>query len=70
MEKSDLSDSLKKIDKIVEWFESQRDMDLEKGLAKIKEAMNLIKISKEKFRNIENEFEEIKKEFGNISDGE
>lgn len=69
MDKSDLSESLKKLDKIVDWFESQKSVDIEKGLEKVKEAMVLIKNSKEKFKNIENEFEEIKKEFNNIDNG-
>lgn len=67
--KYDLSESLNKLGKIVQWFESQEDVDIEKGLEKVKEAMILIRSSKEKFKKIENEFEEIKKEFDEIEDG-
>ena len=68
MEKYNLSESLNRLNKIVQWFESQEDIDIEKGLEKVKEAMSLIRTSKEKFQKIENEFEEIKKEFDEIED--
>ncbi|MBW6441057.1 exodeoxyribonuclease VII small subunit [Patescibacteria group bacterium] len=65
MEKTNLSDSLKKLEKIVNWFESQKDIDIEKGLEKVKEGVKLIKSSKERLKKVENEFEEIKKEINN-----
>ena len=39
-----------------------KEIDVEEGLEKVKEAVVLIKLSKERLRKIENEFEEIKKE--------
>jgi len=57
-----LSDNLKKLSKITEWFESQEEVDIEEGLKKVKEAVALIKVSKERLKEVENEFEEIKKE--------
>ncbi len=57
-----LSDNLKKLSKITEWFESQEDIDIEEGLKKVKEAVALIKGCKERLRTVENEFKEIKKE--------
>jgi len=57
-----LSDNLKKLSEITEWFEGQEDIDIEEGLKKVKEAVGLIKASKERLRAVENEFEEIKKE--------
>ena len=57
-----LSDNLKKLSEITEWFEGQEDIDVEEGLKKVKEAVGLIKASKERLRTVENEFEEIKKE--------
>jgi len=57
-----LSDNLKKLSEITEWFESQEKVDIEEGLRKVKEAVALIKTSKERLRAVENEFEEIKKE--------
>jgi len=57
-----LSDNLKKLSEITEWFEGQKDIDIEEGLKKVKEAVALIKASKERLKAVENEFEEIKKE--------
>lgn len=57
-----LSDNLKKLSEITEWFEGQEDVDIEEGLKKVKEAVALIKASKERLKAVENEFEEIKKE--------
>lgn len=57
-----LSDNLKRLSEITDWFENQEEIDVEEGLAKVKEAAALIKISKERLKAVENEFEEIKKE--------
>jgi len=57
-----LSDNLKKLSEITKWFEDQEDVDIEEGLKKVKEAVSLIKVSKERLKEVENEFEEIKKE--------
>jgi len=57
-----LSDNLKKLSEISKWFEDIKEIDLEEGLIKIKEASQLIKESKERLKGIENEFEEIKKD--------
>lgn len=57
-----LSSNLKKLSEITEWFENQKEIDVEEGLNKVKEAATLIKASKERIKAIENEFEEIKKE--------
>ncbi len=56
-----LAQSLKKLEEIVEWFESQQEVDIEKGLEKVKEGAELIKASKERLKKVENEFEEVKK---------
>lgn len=57
-----LSDSLKKLSDIADWFDNREGADIEQGLEKVKEAVVLIKASKERLKEIENEFEEIKKE--------
>ena len=57
-----LSDNLKKLAEITEWFESQEEVDIEEGLKRVKEAAALIRASKERLKAVENEFEEIKKE--------
>lgn len=57
-----LSENLKKLSEITEWFDNQKEIDVEVGLEKVKEAVSLIKESKAKLKDIENEFEEIRKE--------
>ena len=59
--KTNLNTSLKKLAEIVEWFERQEEVDVEEGLEKVKEGASLIKSSRERLKEIENEFEEIKK---------
>ncbi len=57
-----LNDTLKKLASIVAWFESQSELDVEKGLEYVKEGAKLIKASRGRLSEIENEFKEIKKE--------
>ena len=57
-----LSNNLKRLSEIVEWFDNQEEINVEEGLKKVKEATIIIKASKERLRAIRNEFEEIKKE--------
>lgn len=57
-----LNNNLKRLSEITEWFDNQEEIDVEQGLEKVKEAVKLIKASKERLKKIENEFEEIKKE--------
>ena len=61
-DKIDLNDSLKKLSEIVAWFESQRDIDVEKGLENVKQGVALIKDCRARLGEIENEFKEIKQE--------
>ncbi|MDO8639391.1 MAG: exodeoxyribonuclease VII small subunit [bacterium] len=56
-----LNNSLKRLAEITEWFDNQEEIDVEEGLKKVKEAVELIKASKGRLKTIENEFEEIKK---------
>lgn len=57
-----LSDSLKKVQEIIAWFDNQEEVDVEKGLEKIKEGTVLIKESRTRLKEIENEFEVVKKD--------
>lgn len=61
-DKTNLTKSLKDLETIVEWFEQQEDVDIEQGLLKVKEAASLIKDSKARLAEIENEFIEIEKD--------
>ena len=57
-----LSDSLKKVQEIIAWFDNQEEVDVEKGLEKIKVGTVLIKESRTRLKEIENEFEVVKKD--------
>jgi hypothetical protein len=60
--KSDFKHHLEQIAAILEWFDAQEELDVEQALLKIKEAATLIKASRQRLVEIENEFKEIKKE--------
>ncbi|PIV46919.1 exodeoxyribonuclease VII small subunit [bacterium (Candidatus Gribaldobacteria) CG_4_8_14_3_um_filter_42_11] len=63
MEKQfNLKEALKKLEEISKWFETQKEIDIEEGINKVKEAAGLIKASKDRLKAVENQFEEIKKE--------
>ena len=53
---------LKEIAHILEWFDSQEELDVEEALLKVQEAAKLIKASRERLQEVENEFKIIKKE--------
>lgn len=57
-----LKDSIKKLNQIVEWFESQEEIDIEAGLEKVKEGAMIVKVCKKRLVEIENEFEQIQRE--------
>ena len=59
-----LTESLGELQEIVAWFEEQDDVDVEQGLVKVREAAGLIKGSKQRLSQIQNEFKEIEKEIG------
>ena len=48
-----LTESLKKLEEIVEWFENQGEVDVEKGIEKVKEGVKLIKASRERLKKVE-----------------
>ena len=58
---NNFKDQLKEISAILEWFDAQEELDIEAALEKIKTAGDLIKSSKKRLVEIENEFKEIKK---------
>lgn len=68
MEKVNLTEALKKLEEINDWFENQEEVDVEKGLEKVKEGVKLVKASRVRLQEIENEFEEVKKELVQSSD--
>lgn len=66
-EQNNLTKSLTELEEIVNWFDEQGEVDVEQGLTKVKAAAVLIKDSKARLAEIENEFQAIEKE---INDGE
>lgn len=64
MEKNKLKDSLKKLEGIIEWFDDQEEIDVEAGLERVKTGVGLIKASRKRLKELENEFEEVKKGLG------
>lgn len=60
--KVNLSKNLESLKEISEWFEQQDEVDIEKGLEKVKHAATLIKESKGRLQEVENEFQEIKRD--------
>lgn len=57
-----LNEAIGDLRQIAEWFESQKEVDIEIGLQKIKEGSELVKACKERLKELENTFEEVKKE--------
>ncbi len=58
---TNITETMKKLRAITEWFESQDEIDVEKGIEKVKEGAELIKLSKERLKELENEFDDVKK---------
>ena len=62
-----LTETIKKLRAITTWFESQDEIDVEKGLERVKEGAELIKASRARLKELENEFEEVKKQLASES---
>lgn len=63
--KDSIQDKLKELETISNWFETQAEVDVEEGLKKVKQGASLVKELKAKLKVVENEFEELRKEFDN-----
>ena len=70
MENPNLSESLKKLEEITQWFNGQEEVDVEKGLEKVKEGAKLIRASRERLKEVENEFKDVKKELEDNSESD
>lgn len=60
--KFDFTRAIKEIEDINQWFQSE-EIDLDVGLTKIRYGFGLIKRCRDRLKSVENEFNEIKKEF-------
>jgi len=67
-EQTNLTEALRKLEEIADWFGAQQYVDVEEGLTKVKEAATLIKSSKARLARIENEFQEIEREISGDDD--
>lgn len=65
VKKDSIQDKLKELETISNWFETQAEVDVEEGLKKVKQGASLVKELKAKLKVVENEFEELRKEFDN-----
>lgn len=59
----DFSKTINELEEINRWFQNE-DVDLDAGLTKFRRGLELIKKCRERLSQVENEFIEIKKEFG------
>jgi len=60
--KFDFTSAIAELEEINRWFQGE-DIDLDEGLAKFRRGLELIKKCKERLKQAENEFVEIKKGF-------
>ena len=56
-----INTSLSKLEETVRWFETQKNVDVEEGIKKVKEGAVIIKDLRSRLKKLENEFEEVKK---------
>jgi len=61
-EATSLKKSLDELRTIADWFDGQEEVDVEQGLEKAKKGVRLVKECRKRLAELENEFEEIKKE--------
>ncbi len=57
-----LSESLEKLEEIVGWFDAQDSVQVEAGLEKGLQGATLIKELRGQLKEVENEFQELKKD--------
>ncbi len=62
MLQTNLTKTLKELDEIVRWFEEQEEPDVEEGLNKVKVGAELVKRARKRLGELENSFEEIKRQ--------
>ena len=60
--KAALGASLKRLEEIVGWFDTQDEVDVEVGLERVKEGADLVKVCRTRLRELENEFETVRKD--------
>lgn len=66
--KENISDSLAKLEGIVRWLDEQDQVDVQVGLAKVREGAVLVKELRTRLKEVENEFREVKEELDHGSE--
>lgn len=61
-----LSKSLKQLEAITHWFETQEEIDVEQALEKVREGAVLLKQSRARLKEVENDFTTIKQELDSL----
>lgn len=59
----DFAKAIAELEEINRWFQNE-EINLDEGLAKFRRGLEIIKNSRRQLKQVENEFMEIKKEFG------
>jgi exodeoxyribonuclease VII small subunit len=57
------TEAFKELEQITEWFDSEENLDLDKGLKQFERGLELAGALKKKLSEVENKVEEIKKKF-------
>lgn len=60
--KADISQSLEKLEAIVRWLDEQDQVDVQEGLKRVREGAVLVKDLRARLKEVENEFEEVKRD--------
>ena len=60
--KTDISQSLEKLEAIVRWLDEQDQVDVQEGLKRVREGAVLVKDLRARLKEVENEFEEVKRD--------
>jgi len=61
-DKENISQSLEKLEQIIQWFDGQEQVDVQQGLDKVREGAVLVKELRGRLKEVENEFQELKKD--------
>ena len=67
-DKDSISQSLARLEAIVQWLDEQEHVDVAEGLEKIREGAVLVKELRARLKEVENEFLEITKDLENTEE--
>lgn len=67
-DKTSLTEKMKKLDDITQWFETSESRDIEESLKKLEIAATLFTDVRTKLKEAENKFKDIKLAFGELEE--